>query len=287
MPQAADGMRIDPPVSVPSAPKHMPVARRGGGAAARSPGRSRGVERIAHGPKADSSLVVPNANSWRFVLPMMIAPAALSLRDGGRVRRRRNRRLCRAGRRLHAGDVDQVLHRDRNAVERAAVTPGANLLRRAFGVRERLGVEPGDEGVELGPGVDRGETRLHERHGRERAGLNQGRDVDDLAKIRAHEVAAGSPAFGCRPAAPTPRAARRLHAGPPSIAPATRGAASTPEGHGARRRRTPPPARRQAMQTSEAHRRAHVDGERIEAVLDRFAELVPAELDRDLESDRA
>ena len=63
MPQAADGMRMEPPVSVPNAPNAIPAAR-----AAADPPLDPPADRVSSngfltGPKADSSLVVPNANS--------------------------------------------------------------------------------------------------------------------------------------------------------------------------------------------------------------------------------
>ena len=60
-------MRIDPPVSVPTR-DDMPDAT----AAAEPPlvrRRARWIERLRTGPKPESSLVVPNANSCRLVLP--------------------------------------------------------------------------------------------------------------------------------------------------------------------------------------------------------------------------
>ena len=55
----------------------MPVDEGGGGAAAGAAGGScRDRPGCATAPKAVSSLVVPNANSCRLVLPMMMAPAS-------------------------------------------------------------------------------------------------------------------------------------------------------------------------------------------------------------------
>ena len=51
MPHAADGMRIEPPVSVPSAPNAMPAASADRRPAARPAGRSRRVPGIAHRPE--------------------------------------------------------------------------------------------------------------------------------------------------------------------------------------------------------------------------------------------
>ncbi len=78
MPHTADGMRIEPPVSVPSAPKHMPAASAAADPPLEPPAERSGSSGWRTGPNADSSLVVPKANSCRLVLPTMIAPAARS-----------------------------------------------------------------------------------------------------------------------------------------------------------------------------------------------------------------
>ena len=75
MPQTADGMRIDPPVSVPMEPKHMPSISATAAPPLEPPAERDGSRGCVHGPNAVSSLVVPNANSCRFVLPMITAPA--------------------------------------------------------------------------------------------------------------------------------------------------------------------------------------------------------------------
>src|SRR5262245_29722290 len=76
MPQAAAGMRIDPPVSVPSAARAIPVAT----ATADPPLDPPGDRDVSSGcrttPNAEFSLVVPKANSSRLVLPMITAPAS-------------------------------------------------------------------------------------------------------------------------------------------------------------------------------------------------------------------
>ena len=76
MPQAAAGMRIEPPVSVPTEANPIPVTT-----AAAEPPLEPPADRVRStglwtAPKAVSSLVVPNANSCRLVLPMTIAPAS-------------------------------------------------------------------------------------------------------------------------------------------------------------------------------------------------------------------
>src|SRR6185295_14515729 len=68
-PQAAAGMRIDPPVSVPIVARPMPAARLAPDPPLEPPGDRAGSCGLCTGPNAESSFVVPNANSWRFVLP--------------------------------------------------------------------------------------------------------------------------------------------------------------------------------------------------------------------------
>ena len=74
--QKAAGCRIEPPVSVPSAPK----ARSALTAAADPPEDPEGIRSTAHGlrtgPKAEFSFEEPMANSSQLVLPMMTPPDA-------------------------------------------------------------------------------------------------------------------------------------------------------------------------------------------------------------------
>ena len=72
------GMRIEPPVSVPSAPSAMPVATAIADPLDDPPGmrvESQGLRAV---PKCGLSPVTPRAISCVFVLPMMDAPACLS-----------------------------------------------------------------------------------------------------------------------------------------------------------------------------------------------------------------
>ncbi len=69
---------MEPPVSVPMAPSAMPAT-----SAAADPPLDPPADRLVSSglrtaPNAESSLVVPSANSWRLVLPTSTAPAALS-----------------------------------------------------------------------------------------------------------------------------------------------------------------------------------------------------------------
>ena len=171
VPQAADGMRIESArVGAERAEAHA-CGERGGGAAARSSSRPRQVVRIANG--AESRFLARGAEGELVEVRLSDEDrAGLSEpRDGWRVRFRVCRGLCRAGCRFEAGDVDEILHRDGNAVQRPPVASGANFPLALFGVRQGLRVEPGDERVGLGPGVDLRETAAHERDGRERPPL--------------------------------------------------------------------------------------------------------------------
>ena len=80
IPQNDDGIRIEPPVSVPSAIGTIPAAT-----AAPDPPLEPPVIRVmshgfAVGPHAETRLVPPAASSCMFVLPTTIAPAAFSRR---------------------------------------------------------------------------------------------------------------------------------------------------------------------------------------------------------------
>ena len=187
VPHAADGMRIDPPVSVPSAPKHMPAASAAAAPPLDPPADRDGSSGLRTGPKADSSLVVPNANSWRLVLPMMIAPAARRLRDGRRVRVRLGRGQGRPRRRLCAGDVDQVL--DATSECRAEARGNHRTESRA-----RLSApRPAPVGrIASMKALISGRAPICSRHAstsvdrRDSARLHKRRNVDDLAEVRAH-----------------------------------------------------------------------------------------------------
>src|SRR4030095_2787485 len=75
-PHNAEGMRIDPPVSVPIDAYAMSVATEIAEPPDDPPGERLGSSGCLAGPNADSSFVVPNANSCRLVLPIRTAPAA-------------------------------------------------------------------------------------------------------------------------------------------------------------------------------------------------------------------
>jgi hypothetical protein len=69
-------MRIDPPVSVPIDAYAIPATTDAAEPPEDPPGERVLSNGCNTGPYAESSLVVPSANSWRFVLPMKIAPAS-------------------------------------------------------------------------------------------------------------------------------------------------------------------------------------------------------------------
>ena len=113
-PHAAAGMRIEPPVSVPSVASAMPAATLAAEPPLDPPGDRDGSSGLRAGPNAESSLVVPNANSCRLVLPMMTAPASRSADDRPARRRRRRGPRARATPRSSAcRRRRKVLDRDR------------------------------------------------------------------------------------------------------------------------------------------------------------------------------
>ena len=128
MPHAAAGILIDPPVSVPSAATAIPAATATAEPPLEPPGDREGSCGLRTGPNAESSLVVPYANSCRLVLPMTIAPARLKLHDDGCIGIG-TMTIAHAGRggRRDAFDVDQILDGDRNAMEWTTVAARGEL----------------------------------------------------------------------------------------------------------------------------------------------------------------
>ncbi len=78
MPQAAAGTRIDPPVSVPIVAIAMPETTETADPPLDPPALRDTSIGLRTAPNALTPLVVPKANSWRFVLPTSTAPAAFS-----------------------------------------------------------------------------------------------------------------------------------------------------------------------------------------------------------------
>src|SRR3954454_18519832 len=78
MPQKLAGMRIEPPVSVPSASATAPVASATAEPPLLPPGTRSGSYGFRHGGKCALTLVMPHANSCVSVLPTTIAPASFA-----------------------------------------------------------------------------------------------------------------------------------------------------------------------------------------------------------------
>ena len=152
MPQAAAGIRIDPPVSVPSVASAMPAATLAAEPPLDPPGERVGSCGLRAGPNAESSFVVPNANSCRLVLPMKTAPAWRRCGDRRRVARRDVPFAhARGGGRRRAADVEQILDRDRDAVKRPAIASGGSS--RSASLRLTPGLVGHDEDERVQPRV--------------------------------------------------------------------------------------------------------------------------------------
>ena len=121
-PFQAAGLRSEPPRSLPSAIGSIRQA-----SAAAAPPLEPPAERVvSHGlrvaPKTGLNVCEPAPHSGVLVLPTMIAPAARSALDEQRVGGRHVvAEERRAVRRAHAGRVDQILVRDRQAVQRRQI----------------------------------------------------------------------------------------------------------------------------------------------------------------------
>ena len=128
-PQAAAGMRIDPPVSVPIEARPMPSATATAEPPLDPPGDRAGSIGWWTAPNAESSLVVPSANSWRLVLPDHDRAGLPQPGDDGGVGGDEAIVEHARGRGGHlAAHVDQILQRDRHAVQRSAVETLAPLV---------------------------------------------------------------------------------------------------------------------------------------------------------------
>ena len=101
------------------------------------------------GPQPESSVVVPNANSCRLVLPTNHRAGVTQMcRDRCVGRGNAAFTQPRGRRRRDAGQVDQVLQRNRNPVKRPEVTSGGDRLVRGPRRHQRLVGHDRDEGVE-------------------------------------------------------------------------------------------------------------------------------------------
>ena len=129
MPQAAAGMRIDPPVSVPIVASAMPAATLAADPPLDPPGDRDGIVRIARRTerrvfvrRAERELVkIGLADEHRAGLR---ADAAIAGASRSATWPSRTRDAAVVG---SAADVEQILDRDRHAVQRAAIVPGGEL----------------------------------------------------------------------------------------------------------------------------------------------------------------
>ena len=120
-PHAAAGMRIDPPVSVPSEAKHIPSCSATAAPELEPPAERVAIERILHGTEgrfiaggAERKLVeIGLADQHRAGLTQPLDDRCVATWPA--------RRHCGPGGRGRAGDVDQILHRHRDPVKRTAV----------------------------------------------------------------------------------------------------------------------------------------------------------------------
>src|SRR5438093_11238553 len=78
IPLTEDGSRIEPPVSVPSAPRQVRAATAAPEPPLEPAGKRSGFQGLRQVPWCGVSVVPPQANSCMFVLPTMMAPARLS-----------------------------------------------------------------------------------------------------------------------------------------------------------------------------------------------------------------
>src|SRR3989442_1505682 len=78
IPFTDDGSRIEPPVSVPSAPRQVRAATAAPEPPLEPAGKRSGFQGLRQVPWCGLSVVPPQANSCMFVLPTMMAPARLS-----------------------------------------------------------------------------------------------------------------------------------------------------------------------------------------------------------------
>ena len=165
MPQKAPGWRIEPPVSVPVAPRQRPAATAAaeppelppGTSGLSSPSPAPGVDDRAVGAgdvgRAHGELVhVGLAQHERARVPEVGG-------DGGFVRRLEAVEYPGAGLAAHPAGAEEVLDRERDAFEQA---PLASREARIGGIRVGArGIEGlGDEGVEIAPGFDGRDMRV-------------------------------------------------------------------------------------------------------------------------------
>ena len=169
VPQANEGMRIEPPVSVPMLSGGEPRGERGGAAAGRAAGDVPGLPGIADGPVEG---VLARDAPGELVQVRLADDHGAGVDDPLHRARGARRHVVaeqrRAVGRAHARGVEQVLGRERNAGERAqAALPGQRAR-----VRERALAVDRDERVELGPRLDAVEVVRDDLLGRDLAGAH-------------------------------------------------------------------------------------------------------------------
>ena len=163
-PHSAAGWRIEPPVSEPRASGAKPAATAAALPPDDPPGTFVGSCGFRVGPKAEFSVELPMANSSRFVLPTMTAPASLQPgHDRGVVRRHPALEDPRRAGGGHPVGAEVVLQRDGHAGERARVTPGRHR------VVDRGGRGPGLVGGHQVEGVQVARRSRRSRRGTPRA----------------------------------------------------------------------------------------------------------------------
>ena len=129
MPQAAAGMRIDPPVSVPTRAERHAGGDRGRRSAARPTWRSRRIVRIAHRSKSRVFARRPEREFMEVGLAdEHRARFAQASGDDGVAGRDVIVPDQRSRGRPHAFLIDQILERDRNAVQRSDAPARRDLL---------------------------------------------------------------------------------------------------------------------------------------------------------------
>ena len=219
----AEGMRIDPQVSLP-----MPKAPKLAATAAPvppldPPGLRSGSYGLRVWPPREAIVVIPRANSMHVGLAEEdCARLAETPHLGGVVGRHRGRKGDRAGRRGHVGGVVVVLHHDRNPVQRAPHRARGALrveLRRAL-PRPRV---DGDNRIDgwalLVEGRDARQVAVDEIDGGgrwRRRGRRPTRAPTSLPRRTAPAIPRGSPAQAIprQPATPSARTARRMSSPP-------------------------------------------------------------------------
>ena len=175
-PERAAGTRMLARVSVPREARAMPVATEIADPPLEPPGM-----RVGSWGLRLCGVVTPRANSWVLALPTITAPARRSMATAGASSCGQAAVGQRAGPGHEAGDVDDVLDRDRHPVQRAPPPPGRPLGVGGGGVGEGLVGVDLDHGGELGVAAVDGPQ----------AGLDQ-LDADETVPSRCPATAAAS-----------------------------------------------------------------------------------------------